>query len=123
MSMKLGATVGPHRGQRKRTLTKAVRGASLAIAFNDHYEGGGEIVFAQACKLGCEGIALGAQPPCTSVARSDQAYKLVQAPGAHLVMGWPSAKRAIWLRPILLRFACDGWGGGVFDFEPMFGAA
>jgi bifunctional non-homologous end joining protein LigD len=28
----------------------------LGIVLNEHYEGDGEIVFKQACKLGCEGI-------------------------------------------------------------------
>jgi bifunctional non-homologous end joining protein LigD len=41
---------------RKRKLAKLVRGPYPGIVFNEHYEGDGEIVFAHACKLGCEGI-------------------------------------------------------------------
>jgi hypothetical protein len=31
-------------------------GPHPGIVLNEHYEGDGEIVFAHACKLGCEGI-------------------------------------------------------------------
>jgi bifunctional non-homologous end joining protein LigD len=41
---------------RKRKLAKLVRGPHPGIAINEHYEGDGAIVFARACKLGCEGI-------------------------------------------------------------------
>jgi bifunctional non-homologous end joining protein LigD len=41
---------------RKRKLAKLVRGPHPGIALNEHYEGDGAIVFAHACKLGCEGI-------------------------------------------------------------------
>jgi bifunctional non-homologous end joining protein LigD len=41
---------------RKRMLSKLVRGPRPGIVLNEHYEGDGEIVFAHACKLGCEGI-------------------------------------------------------------------
>jgi ATP-dependent DNA ligase len=37
-------------------LAKLVRGPHPGIVLNEHYEGDGEIVFAHACKLGCEGI-------------------------------------------------------------------
>jgi bifunctional non-homologous end joining protein LigD len=37
---------------RKRTLAKLVRG----IVLNEVFEGDGDILFADACKLGCEGI-------------------------------------------------------------------
>jgi bifunctional non-homologous end joining protein LigD len=41
----------------KSKLAKLVRGPHPGIVLNDHYEGDGEIVFAHACKLGCdEGI-------------------------------------------------------------------
>ncbi len=42
---------------RKRKLAKLVtRSSHLGIVLNEHYEGDGEIVFKDACKLGCEGI-------------------------------------------------------------------
>ena len=37
-------------------LSKLVRGLRPGIVLNEHYEGDGEIVFQQACQLGCEGI-------------------------------------------------------------------
>jgi len=42
--------------QRKAKLATLVRGPHPGIVLNEHYEGDGEIVFAHACKLGCEGI-------------------------------------------------------------------
>ena len=33
-----------------------MRGPRPGIVVNEHYEGDGEVVFAHACKLGCEGI-------------------------------------------------------------------
>ena len=33
-----------------------MRGPNLSIMLNEHYDGDGEIVFKDACKLGCEGI-------------------------------------------------------------------
>jgi ATP-dependent DNA ligase len=42
--------------QRKRTLAKLVRGPHPGIVLNEVFEGDGEILFAHACKLGCEGI-------------------------------------------------------------------
>jgi bifunctional non-homologous end joining protein LigD len=41
---------------RKRTLAKLVRTPHPGIVLNEHHDGDGEIVFAHACKLGCEGI-------------------------------------------------------------------
>ena len=41
---------------RKRKLTKLVTTPHPGIVLNEHYEGDGEIIFAHACKLGCEGI-------------------------------------------------------------------
>jgi bifunctional non-homologous end joining protein LigD len=41
---------------RKHKLAKLVRTPHPGIVLNEHYEGDGEIVFAHACKLGCEGI-------------------------------------------------------------------
>jgi ATP-dependent DNA ligase len=41
---------------RKRKLAKLVRTPHPGIVVNEHYDGDGEIVFAHACKLGCEGI-------------------------------------------------------------------
>jgi bifunctional non-homologous end joining protein LigD len=41
---------------RKRRLAKLLKVASSNIALNEHFDGDGEIVFEQACKLGCEGI-------------------------------------------------------------------
>ncbi len=42
--------------QRKAKLAKLIRGPHPGIVLNDHYDGDGAIVFAHACKLGCEGI-------------------------------------------------------------------
>jgi bifunctional non-homologous end joining protein LigD len=42
--------------QRKRKLAKLVRGPHLGIVLNEVFEGDGDILFAHACKLGCEGI-------------------------------------------------------------------
>ena len=42
--------------QRKAKLAKLVRGPHPGVVLNEHYDGDGEIVFAHACKLGCEGI-------------------------------------------------------------------
>jgi bifunctional non-homologous end joining protein LigD len=42
--------------QRKRTLAKLVRGPHPGIVLNQIFEGDGDVLFAHACKLGCEGI-------------------------------------------------------------------
>jgi ATP-dependent DNA ligase len=42
--------------QRKRKLAKLVRGPHPGIVLNEVFEGDGDILFAHACKLGCEGI-------------------------------------------------------------------
>ena len=42
--------------RRKAKLAKLIRGPRPGIVLNEHYEGDGAIVFAHACKLGCEGI-------------------------------------------------------------------
>ena len=42
--------------QRKRTLAKLVRRPHAGIVVNEVFEGDGDILFAHACKLGCEGI-------------------------------------------------------------------
>jgi bifunctional non-homologous end joining protein LigD len=44
--------------ERKRLLAKLLRGSHLSIVLNEHFEKDGEIVFREACKLGCEGIVL-----------------------------------------------------------------
>ncbi len=41
---------------RKRTLKSLLRGTVPGIAYNEHFEGGGAIVYRQACAFGCEGI-------------------------------------------------------------------
>ena len=41
---------------RKRMLAKLVRGPHPGIVLNEFFEGGGDIVYEHACKLGCEGI-------------------------------------------------------------------
>jgi len=41
---------------RKRTLAKLVRRPHAGIVLNEVFEGDGDILFAHACKLGCEGI-------------------------------------------------------------------
>jgi bifunctional non-homologous end joining protein LigD len=40
----------------KRKLAKLVRTQHPGIVLNEHYDGDGDIVFKDACKLGCEGI-------------------------------------------------------------------
>ena len=42
--------------QRKRTLAKLLRRPHAGIVLNEVFEGDGDILFAHACKLGCEGI-------------------------------------------------------------------
>jgi bifunctional non-homologous end joining protein LigD len=42
--------------QRKRKLARLVRGPHPGIVLNEVFEGDGDILFAHACKLGCEGI-------------------------------------------------------------------
>ena len=41
---------------RKRKLAKLVRGPHPGIVLNEIFEGGGDVLFEHACKLGCEGI-------------------------------------------------------------------
>jgi hypothetical protein len=41
---------------RKRALAKLLGMPKPGIALNEHYVGHGEIVYRQACRLGCEGI-------------------------------------------------------------------
>jgi bifunctional non-homologous end joining protein LigD len=42
--------------RRKQKLARLVRGQRPGIVLNEHYDGDGDVVFAHACKLGCEGI-------------------------------------------------------------------
>ena len=42
--------------QRKRTVAKLLRRPHAGIVLNEVFEGDGDILFAHACKLGCEGI-------------------------------------------------------------------
>jgi bifunctional non-homologous end joining protein LigD len=42
--------------ERKRLLAKLLQGLHLSIVLNEHFEEDGQIVFREACKLGCEGI-------------------------------------------------------------------
>src|ERR1700745_2284726 len=42
--------------RRKTLLTKLLKGSPSSIVLNEYYEEEGEIVFREACKLGCEGI-------------------------------------------------------------------
>jgi bifunctional non-homologous end joining protein LigD len=42
--------------ERKRLFAKLLKGAHLSIGLNEHFTEDGEIVFREACKLGCEGI-------------------------------------------------------------------
>jgi ATP-dependent DNA ligase len=42
--------------QRKRSLAKLVRRPHAGIVLNEVFEGDGDVLFAHACKLGCEGI-------------------------------------------------------------------
>jgi bifunctional non-homologous end joining protein LigD len=42
--------------ERKALLARLLRKPPQGIALNKHYVGDGEIVYQQACKLGCEGI-------------------------------------------------------------------
>jgi bifunctional non-homologous end joining protein LigD len=42
--------------ERKGLLSKLLKGQQMSIVLNEVYEESGEIVFREACKLGCEGI-------------------------------------------------------------------
>jgi bifunctional non-homologous end joining protein LigD len=42
--------------ERKRLLSKLLKGQQTSIVLNEVYEEDGAIVFREACKLGCEGI-------------------------------------------------------------------
>jgi len=42
--------------QRKARLKKLLGRRKTGIQFNEHFEGDGAVIFAQACRLGCEGI-------------------------------------------------------------------
>jgi bifunctional non-homologous end joining protein LigD len=42
--------------KRKALLAKLLKGSPSSIVLNEYYEEEGEIVFREACKLGCEGI-------------------------------------------------------------------
>jgi bifunctional non-homologous end joining protein LigD len=42
--------------QRKRKMAKLVRGPFPGIVLNEVFEGDGDVLFAHACRLGCEGI-------------------------------------------------------------------
>ena len=42
--------------RRKAMLADLLRDVRDGVAFNQHFEGGGVIVFQHACALGCEGI-------------------------------------------------------------------
>jgi bifunctional non-homologous end joining protein LigD len=42
--------------ERKRLLAKLLKGEHVSIVLNEHYGEDGEIVFREACRLGCEGI-------------------------------------------------------------------
>ena len=42
--------------ERKALLAKLLRGSHSSIAFNEHFEEDGAIVYREACRLGCEGI-------------------------------------------------------------------
>ena len=56
---------------RKATLASIVAKAQSGIRFNEHIEGDGPTVFAQACKLGLEGIVS---------KRKDSAYRSGRSP-------------------------------------------
>jgi bifunctional non-homologous end joining protein LigD len=56
---------------RKATLASILAKASSGIRFNEHMEGDGPTVFAQACKLGLEGIVS---------KRKDSAYRSGRSP-------------------------------------------
>src|SRR5438105_492057 len=43
--------------ERKGLLAKLLCGSHLTIVLNEHFTEDGEIVFREACRLGCEGIA------------------------------------------------------------------
>jgi hypothetical protein len=42
--------------KRKALLANLLRGSHVSLVYNECFEGDGEIVFREACKLGCEGI-------------------------------------------------------------------
>ena len=52
-----GIDVAAHSlAKRKDWLKRLLTRADFAISFNEHFEGDGDEIFAQACRLGCEGI-------------------------------------------------------------------
>jgi bifunctional non-homologous end joining protein LigD len=42
--------------KRKALLARLLKGQQSSLVLNEHYEEDGEVVFREACKLGCEGI-------------------------------------------------------------------
>jgi ATP-dependent DNA ligase len=42
--------------KRKDLLAQLLNGSNLSVVLNEHFEEDGEIVFREACRLGCEGI-------------------------------------------------------------------
>jgi bifunctional non-homologous end joining protein LigD len=42
--------------ERKRTLKSLLRSVEPGIAYNEHFQSDGQIVYQRACALGCEGI-------------------------------------------------------------------
>jgi bifunctional non-homologous end joining protein LigD len=78
---------------RKAGLVQLLHKPSSGIALNEHYVGDGDIVFAQACKLGCEGIVSKRLGSAYRSGRSKQWVK-VKNPAA----------------PAVRREAEEGWG-------------
>jgi hypothetical protein len=64
--------------KRMALLAKLLKGSHLSIVLNEHYEEDGEIVFREACRLGCEGIVSNATV------------------GAFPIWRWPRLCRTVW---------------------------
>jgi bifunctional non-homologous end joining protein LigD len=62
--------------QRKPPLAKLVGRPNPGVALDDHYVGDGDIVFRQACKLGCEDIVSKRLAPTYRSGRSRQWVKV-----------------------------------------------
>jgi bifunctional non-homologous end joining protein LigD len=79
--------------ERKRLLSKLLKGAHLSVVLNESFEEDGAIVYREACKLGCEGIV----------------SKRIGSP-------YRSGRSAHWLKvknpkaPVVTREAEEDWG-------------
>jgi bifunctional non-homologous end joining protein LigD len=88
--------------QRKRQLAKLVRRPQAGIVLNEVFEGDGDILFAHACKLGCEGIVS---------KRLGSPYRSGRSPH------WVKVKNP--KAPAVKREAEEDWGSQLFISRPL----